>query len=237
MVWVKLVNLPSILSKFVQSVIPSEKKKKVGVVEDPKADLLQFFEANQLEARYGGSQQDCAPAETYPFRFFPGATGNGAVKSDGSSTSAASRSTATGTTSYASDGEEDEVVKRNSDSEGLSLHQHTSRAFHEGQLWDTNVTDSWLHQARLSSLTQQAAKALTGLNGGVVVQPCQTLARWKELLAESSLDQMPVLLSSQRISKVPCQKELRFNSENAKPKEVGMPKTSRSEKRRTLISL
>jgi len=237
MVWVKLVNLPSILSKFVQSVIPSEKKKKVNVVEDPKSGLLEFFEANQLEARYGGIQPDCAPTESYPFRFFAGCRGCVASNPDGrkSIKSAGSKSTASTSSLF-----EEEVSQCCSGSwEGLSLHQHTCHAFHEGQLWDTNVTESWLYQARNSSLTPQAAKALTMLSSGVSVQPCQTIERWMELLENRS---MPVLLSSQRRRDIKAKfQEQTLDSENAKlqdASEVTFP-TERigHEQRRTLISL
>lgn len=234
MVWVKLLNLPSILSKFVQSVIPSEKKKKVNVVEDPKRGLLQFFEANQLEARYGGIQPDCAPTETYPFRFFAGCRGWVALNPDGSKSSKSAGSESTASTSSLF---EDEVSQCCSDSwEGMSLHQHTCLAFHEGQLWDTNVMETWLHQARNSSLTPQSAKALTMLSSGVSVQPCQTIERWMELLENRS---MPVLLSSQRRRDIKAKlQEQTLDSENAKLQEVTFPtERIRHEQRTTLISL
>ncbi|CAE7229235.1 unnamed protein product, partial [Symbiodinium natans] len=50
MVWVKLLNLPTVLRSIVQSVIPAEKKKKVCAIEDPSKELLKYFEPNQLEA-------------------------------------------------------------------------------------------------------------------------------------------------------------------------------------------
>ncbi|CAL1152434.1 unnamed protein product, partial [Cladocopium goreaui] len=58
MVWVKLLNLPTILSRIVQSVIPADKKKKVSAIEDYKKELLKYFEPSQLEARYGGTRRD-----------------------------------------------------------------------------------------------------------------------------------------------------------------------------------
>lgn len=75
MVWMKILNMPSMLRSVVESLIPAEKKKKVQFVRDPMTELLGNFEANQLEARYGGSNPDLEPAQSYPFKFFPRARG------------------------------------------------------------------------------------------------------------------------------------------------------------------
>lgn len=74
MTWMKILNMPAVMQKIVESCIPSEKKKKVQIVANIKDELAQFFEPNQVEARYGGTAPDLSPAETYPFHFFPGAT-------------------------------------------------------------------------------------------------------------------------------------------------------------------
>eukprot|EP00913_Durusdinium_trenchii_P032582 g30501.t1 len=129
MVWVKLLNLPTILSRIVQSVIPTEKRKK---------------------ARYGGIRRDLKGHETYPFRFYPGCRGvvMGAQRlptceSDRSTTSSNSGST----------------VDTESEATGTSLHHQTGRKFHEGQLWDTSVTGRWIEEATESSLPPKAAQA------------------------------------------------------------------------------
>lgn len=171
MVWVKLLNMPHILSKVVQSVIPAEKKKKVSVVED-HSELLHFFEPNQLEARYGGTAPNLAPGETYPFHFFPNAQGRSTdrastVASCGSSTTTASSQKVAATAPL--------VPRR-------SLHQYTSRAFHEGQLWDTQVLQGWFPRAAASSLTPDAAKALSALSNGPAIQPCRNLTHWLEIM-------------------------------------------------------
>lgn len=170
MVWVKLLNLPTILSRIVQSVIPTEKRKKVCVVEDPKKELLKHFEPCQLEARYGGIRRDLKGHETYPFRFYPGCRGvvMGAQRlptceSDRSTTSSNSGST----------------VDTESEATGTSLHHQTGRKFHEGQLWDTSVTGRWIEEATESSLPPKAAQALSTL--GHLVEPCRSLEKWKEL--------------------------------------------------------
>mmetsp|Transcript_51054 Transcript_51054/g.158283 ORF Transcript_51054/g.158283 Transcript_51054/m.158283 type:complete len:182 (+) Transcript_51054:3-548(+) len=74
MTWMKILNMPSVMRKVVESCIPSEKKKKVQFVSNIREELAEYFEPNQLEARYGGTAPDLAPSATYPFRFFPGAT-------------------------------------------------------------------------------------------------------------------------------------------------------------------
>jgi len=199
MVWVKLLNLPTVLRSIVQSVIPAEKKKKVCAIEDPAKELPKYFEANQLEARYGGNRPDLKPHETYPFHFFPGCSGS--LTATGSRrvlTCESDRSTAStdsGQSTAASSACEAATEPAS------SLHQLTGRAFHEGQLWDTSVLNRWSAAARKSSLTQKASQALSSLLGEEIL-PCCTLQRWKELEATNATSgqaapAMPVLLSSQ----------------------------------------
>jgi len=179
MVWVKLLNLPGVLSKVVQSVIPTEKRKKVGVVEDPRRELLEFFEPNQLEERYGGSQPDLDQHETYPFRFFPNAKGAG-HDLDQVSCCSSSRSTAA---SSAAESEASDLSSPGSPHK-RSLHTLTSRVFHEGQLWDTTVGSSWMQQALCSSLTPEAAEALSA-SSGTRVEACRSLPHWLELVGSA----------------------------------------------------
>eukprot|EP00933_Yihiella_yeosuensis_P011882 TRINITY_DN11971_c1_g1_i1.p1 TRINITY_DN11971_c1_g1~~TRINITY_DN11971_c1_g1_i1.p1 ORF type:complete len:579 (-),score=110.95 TRINITY_DN11971_c1_g1_i1:216-1952(-) len=75
--WMKIVNMPgtTMLTQAVNGAIPTEKKQKVDFPVDVQSALLANFETNQLEARYGGTAPDLLPEETYPFRFFPNATG------------------------------------------------------------------------------------------------------------------------------------------------------------------
>lgn len=75
MVWVKIVNMSSILASLVNGLIPSEKKEKIGILTDMTTQLAPFFEPNQLEKRYGGGAPDLQPQATYPFKFFPNCTG------------------------------------------------------------------------------------------------------------------------------------------------------------------
>jgi len=73
MVWMKIINMPGVMRKVIESCIPTEKKKKIGFPQNVPGELLQHFEPNQLERRYGGTAPDLAPSATYPFHFFPGA--------------------------------------------------------------------------------------------------------------------------------------------------------------------
>lgn len=175
MVWVKLLNLPAILSRIVQSVIPADKKKKVSAIEDHKKELLKYFELSQLEARYGGTRRDLKGHETYPFRFYPGCRGAMTARP---LTCESGRSTASSTSDSTVDTESEEAV--------TSLHHLTGRKFHEGQLWDTSATDRWIEQAAESSLPPQAAKALSSL--GHSVEPCLSLDQWKDHCKEATLN-------------------------------------------------
>eukprot|EP00931_Biecheleriopsis_adriatica_P061130 TRINITY_DN36748_c0_g1_i1.p1 TRINITY_DN36748_c0_g1~~TRINITY_DN36748_c0_g1_i1.p1 ORF type:complete len:598 (-),score=123.51 TRINITY_DN36748_c0_g1_i1:425-2218(-) len=79
MAWMKIVNMPgnSIITKAVNASIPAEKKHKVQFPTPNEMEsglLLEYFQANQLEKRYGGTAPNLDPAETYPFHFFHGAT-------------------------------------------------------------------------------------------------------------------------------------------------------------------
>jgi len=81
MAWMQIVNMPGkrgTLTKLVNGAIPAEKKHKVNVVDKAASALKGRFEPHQVEARYGGTAPDLAPEETYPFHFFPGATGKNA---------------------------------------------------------------------------------------------------------------------------------------------------------------
>jgi hypothetical protein len=81
MAWMQIVNMPGkrgTLTKLVNGAIPAEKKHKVNVVDKAADALKGRFEPHQVEARYGGTAPDLAPEETYPFRFFPDATGSNA---------------------------------------------------------------------------------------------------------------------------------------------------------------
>mmetsp|Transcript_43041 Transcript_43041/g.77829 ORF Transcript_43041/g.77829 Transcript_43041/m.77829 type:complete len:616 (+) Transcript_43041:209-2056(+) len=174
MVWIKLLNMPHFMGKVVQSVIPAEKKKKVSVVEDHR-ELLQSFEPNQLEARYGGTAPDLEPHEVYPFKFFPNARGptRGPAASDGNL-----RSMTTSSTTASS------LVRPASprSEPPTSLHRFTSRSFHEGQIWDPSAPEAWMQQAKASSLTPEAAEALSALSGSPASESCQDLDRWMELM-------------------------------------------------------
>lgn len=64
------------LTKIVNGAIPQEKKHKVSILSGSDivaGTLLDLFEPNQLEKNYGGTAPDLAPADTYPFHFFPSA--------------------------------------------------------------------------------------------------------------------------------------------------------------------
>ncbi|CAJ1335581.1 unnamed protein product [Effrenium voratum] len=172
MVWVKLVNLPSMLSRIVQSVIPAEKKKKVCVVEDPQTELLKDFEPSQLEARYGGSRPDLQPHQTYPFHFYPGCRGTSGQVLPSCESGRSSVSSSSGSTV---DSETEASLQA-----PTSLHNLTSRSFHEGELWDTSVPERWVDRAADTSLAPDAAQALSSLRGNRV-EPCCTLEQWKEL--------------------------------------------------------
>lgn len=71
------MSLPWVVRSIVNSFIPADKKDKVQFVGDSEASTVMraLFEPHQLEQRYGGTASDLAPDETYPFRFFPNATG------------------------------------------------------------------------------------------------------------------------------------------------------------------
>lgn len=150
MVWMKILNMPSVMRKVIESCIPSEKKKKVQFVANPAAELAEHFEPNQLEARYGGTAPNLAPSATYPFHFFPRACPSTAAE------------------------------------QMDSLHRLTSRAFHEGKLWDTSLlpekSRQWMDIMQYSSLTPSSAEALLAMNGGMPVKPCRDLAHLKLLL-------------------------------------------------------
>lgn len=177
MVWVKLLNLPTILSRLVQSAIPAEKKKKVCVIEDPKKELLKYFEPSQLEVRYGGIRRNLKGHETYPFRFYPGCRGAMTARP---LTCESGRSTASSTSGSTVD-TETEVT-------GTTLHHLTGRKFHEGHLWDTSATYRWIEEASESSLPPQAAKALSTL--GHSVTPCRSLDQWKDQCKDRTLPKL-----------------------------------------------
>mmetsp|Transcript_80366 Transcript_80366/g.236445 ORF Transcript_80366/g.236445 Transcript_80366/m.236445 type:complete len:480 (-) Transcript_80366:57-1496(-) len=139
MVWMKIINMPSVMRRVIESCIPAEKKKKVQFASNPAAELRDHFEPNQLEARYGGTAPDLAPSQTYPFHFFPGASPGAAAEHP------------------------------------PSLHEKTTRAFHEGKLWDTSQPEKsrkWIEEMQHASLTPSSAAALSSLSGGLPVKPC-----------------------------------------------------------------
>jgi len=66
-----------------------------------------------------------------------------------------------------------------------SLHGVTDRDFHEGCLWDAfpGEKEQWMRRARQQSLPFASAQALCELTGGVMPEPCTTLAQWKAVVA------------------------------------------------------
>lgn len=82
--WIKILNMPPMLSAVVSRLIPAEKVNKIAVIRDVKAEVLPFFQANQLEEKYGGSAPNVKAEETYPFQFFPNCTGAAAGAEDNS---------------------------------------------------------------------------------------------------------------------------------------------------------
>lgn len=171
MVFVKLLNMPSLLAKVVNGVIPAEKKKKVSVVEDCKTDLVRYFEPHQLEARYGGTQPDLSPEQTYPFHFYANCTGRGS----------------TATISETTPSNKADKMATNSSTKGTgsvtSYHTYVDRTFHEGTLWERGATSSWLDQASASSLTPHAAEALGNIFDRPT-NPCCTLSKWLEIVRD-----------------------------------------------------
>jgi len=186
MSWLKILNMPSFIGRAVNSVIPAEKKEKISFPTDIAAELAPHFEPNQLEQKYGGTAPDLEPHETYPFRFFPNCRGleEEAVPPSGGGGG--------GGSSAAEDGAGKELssfgLRRSHstlrDPEAFSLHESTSRAFHEGFLWDTSSETSrakWLEAAREQSLTPEAARWL-GKELGEGIEPCRDLEMWLELI-------------------------------------------------------
>jgi len=70
--WIKLLNLPGgwWLRSLVNGAIPAADKEKVSCPEGSE-ELLEQFEAHQLESCYGGSAPTVEPGDAFPFRFFP----------------------------------------------------------------------------------------------------------------------------------------------------------------------
>eukprot|EP00439_Symbiodinium_sp_Y106_P034340 s8085_g4.t1 len=225
MVWVKLLNLPTILRSIVQSVIPAEKKKKVCAIEDPSKELLKYFEPNQLEARYGGTRPDLKPHETYPFHFFPGCTGSPTTSgSRRIMTCESDRSTASTESGQSTAASSEEVACLANLEPATSLHHLAGRTFHEGQLWDTSVRDRWSADAKKSSLTRQAAQVLSAMLEQEV-PPCCTMQQWKELAAcegTKKQEAPAVLLGSQAIAR------------SKEPAETAIPKERRQLSHRSM---
>jgi hypothetical protein len=159
MAWMQIVNMPGRggLARLVNGAIPADKKHKVNVVEDPSQALVGRFEPHQVEARYGGTAPDLAPEETYPFHFFPNATG-----------------------SHASEEPRDSTMHE------TSFHAFTNRPFQQGVLWDTSsarAQEAWISKPQ--HLTVTAAQALSSLvKGNLETQPCLDIERWIELARE-----------------------------------------------------
>merc|ERR1712228_800935 len=76
----KIMQMPWAIRTIANGFIPADKKDKVQFVgnSEMKTVMLALFEPHQLEERYGGTATNMAPNETYPFRFFPNATGKNA---------------------------------------------------------------------------------------------------------------------------------------------------------------
>lgn len=163
--WIKIVNMPgsSLLARAINATIPGDSKEKVSFPTDAAAGLMEHFEPNQLERRYGGAAPDTEPGETYPYRFFPGATGKVGEP---------------GPAAEGGDGPE---------SGGLSMHESVGLAFHEGLLWDESSAESgarWMEAERPCSLAPHAAEYLSK-KAGEQVLACRSMPRWKELHAGS----------------------------------------------------
>jgi len=73
----KILRLPWVIRSVVNSFIPSDKKEKVQFVSDKELPKVmgQLMEPHQLEQRYGGTADNVAADQSYPFRFFRNATG------------------------------------------------------------------------------------------------------------------------------------------------------------------
>jgi hypothetical protein len=80
----KIVSLPWMIRNFVTSFIPDDKKDKVEFIADKDRAkvMLEMFEPNQLKEIYGGNCPNLAPEQTYPFKFFPNATGSTSTEDD-----------------------------------------------------------------------------------------------------------------------------------------------------------
>jgi len=74
----KIMSLPWVIRSTVNSLIPDDKREKVEFVADNAraSTMLETFEPHQIEEAFGGSCPNLAPQETYPFKFFPNATGS-----------------------------------------------------------------------------------------------------------------------------------------------------------------
>jgi hypothetical protein len=79
----KIVHLPWMIRSIANSFIPADKKEKVQFVGDDEVQTVMrgLAEPHQLEQRYGGTAPNLAPEETYPFRFFPRASGEAQIGS------------------------------------------------------------------------------------------------------------------------------------------------------------
>jgi len=169
MVWMKMLNVPGYLKSAVEKLIPTAKKDKVAFCTEAqiKTSLTGLIEPHQLEARYGGTAPDLRPEETYPFHFFPNATGEGR------------------------------------EGDMRSLHQHSTRAFHEGALWDDSTKAAkafWFNNAASESLTPMAAAAYTGMEGATKVEPCADAARWLELVGHEEAQSKASMTASREPS-------------------------------------
>lgn len=175
MVWIKIVNMPGgngVLGRAINSAIPAEKRDKVSFPQDVAGDLRVHFQPNQLERRYGGTAPDLAPADTYPFHFFPNPRGDAAAL----------------TRSHTRDLENEPEVQQ----EDYSLHESTDLSFHEGRLWDDSSQEArnrWAQHARSASLTPAAAAALSRLVGGEPVLPCRDVTTWMKITNPGAAEQ------------------------------------------------
>jgi len=83
----KIMNSPRMVKSIANSFIPTDKKDKVQFVGDAEIQttMLGLAEPHQLEQRYGGTAPNLAPEETYPYHFFPNASGEAQAGNTGES--------------------------------------------------------------------------------------------------------------------------------------------------------
>lgn len=73
--------------------------------------------------------------------------------------------------------------KQEDDSSDTSLHEFTSRQFHEGLLWDESssaIQDAWMDKAMKQSLSRNSAKELQSM--GLSVSACTDIKTWFKIV-------------------------------------------------------